>query len=206
MSDNSFARLPRRPQSRLSRTPQRATARQLAMAHWTMITSAAYPSIRLLAGAFVVVYGPPGAGKSTMQVRWLDSIEGPVTLAALEEGIGPAVSERLSRLNVRRADFHLWAGGSVDDLVVELLEDKAQALGVDSLTVSQLVPDELRRVQRAGQVPLVVGTAQVTKAGLAAGSNAWIHEADVVVHVEEMKWSLEKSRYQAPSLTGEVAA
>jgi len=206
MGDNTFVRLPRRPTSRLARTPQRASARDLAKANWTMVESAAYPAIRILAGAFVALYGGPGQGKSTMQARWLDSISGPVTLAALEEGLGPAVSERLSRLNIRRADFGLWAGGNVDELVAELAESKARALGVDSLTVSNMLPDELRRVQQTAKVPLVLGTLQVTKAGLAAGTNAWLHEADVVVHIEDLSWRVEKSRYQSPGVTGEVTA
>ena len=205
MGDNTYVQLPRRPASRLNSTPQRASARDLAKANWTLVESSVYPAIRTLAGAFVVMYGGPGQGKSTMQARWLDSIEGPVTLAALEEGIGPAVSERLARLNIRRADFGLWAGGSVDDLVAELVESKARALGVDSLTVSQMLPGELRRVQQLARVPMVLGTIQVTKAGLAAGSNAWLHEADVIIHIEDMTWRVEKSRYQPPGTTGEVS-
>lgn len=206
LSDNSYVRLPKRPTSRFSRTAQRANAHDLAKANWTMVEAAAYPSIRTLAGAFGLLYGGPGAGKSTLLAKWLDSIEGPVTLAALEEGIGPAVSERLARLNIRRADFGLWAGGGVDDLIAELGENKAKALGVDSLTVSQMLPGELRRVQQLARVPLVLGTLQVTKAGLAAGSNAWLHEADLIIHVEDMSWQVEKSRYQPPGTTGKVAA
>jgi len=205
MGDNTFVRLPRRPSTRVNAMPQRASARDLAKANWTMVEAAAYPSIRVLSGAFVAVYGGPGQGKSTMQARWLDSISGPVVLAALEEGLGPAVSERLGRLAIRRADFHLWAGGGLDDLVAELADTKAKALGVDSLTVSHWLPPEVRRVQQTAMVPLVVGTIQVTKAGLAAGTNAWLHEADVVVRVEDMSWQVEKSRYQPPGTTGEVA-
>ena len=203
LGDNTILELPQRPRSQLRGTMARASARDLASSHWTLVESAAYP-LRVLKGALALVYGPPGAGKSTMAARWLDGVEGPVVFVAAEEGLGPALSERLSRLAIRRRDFHVLSGGTVDALVEELQQVKARAVCIDSLSVAQLVPGELRKVQESAKVPLVLGTLQVTKSGQAAGSHAWLHEADVVVHVEKMKWTLEKSRYQDVGAKGEV--
>ena len=204
LGDGTILELPQRPRSQLRGTMARASARELASANWTLVESTAYPSLRVLKGALALVYGGPGAGKSTMAARWLDKVAGPVVYVATEEGLGPVLSERLSRLAIRRRDFHVCSGGTVDSLVEELAQVKARALCIDSLSVAQLVPGELRKVQESAKVPLVLGTLQVTKSGQAAGSHAWLHEADVVVHVEKMKWTLEKSRYQDVGAKGEV--
>jgi len=169
-----------------------------------MVESEAYPDIKVLAGAMAVTYGGPGAGKSTMATKWLDGVKGPVLYVALEEGLGPAVSERLSRLAVRRSDFHVLSGGNVDDLVEEVVRVKAQAMCLDSVTVSQLLPSEVRQLQETARLPLLIGTCQVNKAGAAAGVKGWTHEADVVVRVEGGEFTLEKSRYQGTGLQGGV--
>ena len=82
-------------------------------------TSVPYLDLRALWGAVLAVYGPPGGMKSTLVTRYLDGLGGPVLYVAAEEGIGPAVSERLERLRVRRTDFTLVSGGDVHDLVTQ---------------------------------------------------------------------------------------
>jgi hypothetical protein len=42
----------------------------------------------------------------------------------------------------------------------------------------------------------VWGALQETKAGTFRGSNEWAHAADVILSVENMRWTLSKSRYQ----------
>lgn len=179
-----------------------ANARQLVQSAWTMVETC-YP-VRLLRGAFLVAWGGPGAGKSTFLAKMLDSVPGPVLLVAAEEGLGPALSERLSRLGIKRRDFHVASGGDVDTLVDQLQQLKIQAVAFDSLSVCHLVPGELRKIQEASSVGLVAGTLQINKAGQAEGMQGWLHEADVVLQLEKMNWLLEKSRYESPGEKGEV--
>ncbi len=204
MSSDCVMRLPKRPRSEMQHTPRRATARELAAAAWTMVESKPYPEVRFLSGAFALLYGGPGAGKSTMGMKLLDGIDGPVLYAAIEEGLGPAVAERCSRLAVRRADFHLVSGGNVDHLAEEVRQTQAKALCLDSVTVAQFLPREVRQLQESTKLPLLVGTAQVNKAGQVAGLKGWTHEADVVLSLDEGGFTLEKSRYQPVGIQGEV--
>lgn len=152
----------------------------------------------------MITVGPPGAGKSTMATRFTDGFPCPVAYLSLEEGAGPTLGERLTRLGVKRADFHVFSGGHLDDLVAELLELKVKVLAVDSISVAQLVPEELRRLQRAAKLDVVVATQQVTKEGIGAGSNAWAHEADLVLRVEDMSWAVVKSRFEPTGGKGDV--
>ena len=51
---------------------------------------------------------------------------------------------------------------------------------------------------------LVVATAQVNATGEIAGVRAVEHEADVVLDVQAMRWTIRKSRYQERGLTADV--
>lgn len=166
--------------------------------------SAPYPDLRLLRGALVVVYGPPGAGKSTMLLRLLDGLKKSVVYLSAEERLGPAVGERLARVGVTRADFHVVGQGALDDVVTLARRVRAVALGIDSISATPMQPADLRPLAQASGVGLLAGTLQVTKAGLPAGANALLHEADVVLHVDGMAWTVEKSRYQDGGVSGGV--
>lgn len=194
----------RRPHSALGSSLQKFSARDLASRSWNLFTAEAYPSLRLMAGAFVLLTGGPGDGKSTMIARLLDSLAGHVVLYAAEEGASPSLAERLTRLNVRRSDFTVLSGGLLDDLVDELARLKPVALGIDSINVTHLVPVELRKLQSAAKIPLVFASQQLAKDGRAAGLNAWAHEGDAILSLSVMRWRLEKSRYQPPGLEGDV--
>lgn len=204
MSAGSVILEPRRPPSAVAGALQTASARDLVARTWTLVASAPYPELRLLRGALVALYGPPGAGKSTMLLRLLDGLARPVVLVSAEERLGPAVGERLSRLGIHRPDFHVIGQGGVDDVVAFARRVRADALGLDSVSATPIQPSELRRFMEAAGVGILAATVQVTKAGLPAGSNTLLHEADAVVHVEDMKWHVEKSRYQATGLSGSV--
>ena len=195
---------PERPPSAVAAQLQSATARDLVARTWTTVASSTYPELRLLRGALVVIYGSPGAGKSTMLIRLLDSIRRPTVLLSTEERLGAAVGERLSRLGVHRADFHVIGRGTVDDVVALCDRVKADVLGVDSVTASILQPEDLRQLIEATGVGLLAATLQVTKSGLPAGGNALLHEADVVIGVEDMRWQVEKTRYQGGGVCGDV--
>lgn len=164
---------------------------------WQQVQQEAYPGLQLGAGALVEVSGPPGAGKSSWACRLVDSIKGPALLVAAEEGISPSLAARLLRCNVRRADFHVLTRATVDAAVAFARRVKAVAMIVDSVQEATWTASELRHVlEVCDSLSLLVAVLQVTKAGLPAGAMALQHEADVHVTVEEMRWSLIKSRYQ----------
>lgn len=190
---------------------QAATAPDLATRKWTLIASTKYPKLRLLPGGLICFYGNPGAGKSTMMLKLLDGLPGPVVLVSAEERHGPAVGERLHRTGVTRKDFYVVGKGEIRDVARYCKRVGAVALAIDSLNATPLQADDLRGLQDQAGVPLLLATLQVTKAGLPAGGNATLHEADVTLAVENIaasgydgRWRIEKSRYQPTGLEGKV--
>lgn len=138
-----------------------------------------------------------------MLAKLLDGLPGPVGLLATEEGLGPATSERLARLVIRRGDFFILSGGSLDDLAAEVRQKKIKALGVDSVTSSTMLVPDLRRLVASCRLDVLAVTVQVTKELIPAGSNRLLHEADVVLAIEAGGWEIVKSRYQT-ACTGRV--
>lgn len=157
-------------------------------------------------GGIVAAWGAPGGGKSTWLTRFLDGIDGPVTLLSAEERLGPTVAARLSRLGVNRNDFHVIGQGSVDELVQTVRVTKSHVVAIDSIGLTTLQPPDLRRFLESSGALAFVFILQSTKDGHAAGSNQFLHEADVVMRVATMEWEIIKSRYQQTPVTGKVVA
>jgi predicted ATP-dependent serine protease len=179
------------------------TAHKLHLEQWSLLEHNAYPEIEIGDGALIGVYGDAGQGKSTLACRFADGIPGPALLISAEEGVSRAVSARLLRANVKRKDFHIGPPGEVIAIVEDARNLGATSLVIDSLQVATWSPSDLRRVlSLVKSLSAVIVTMQVNKRGLPAGENAIIHEVDVTIHVEAMRWKLEKSRYQDPKGVG----
>jgi predicted ATP-dependent serine protease len=194
-----------RPRAAVDYQPGYATARDIARMSWRQVQQAAYPTLLLGTGALLLVSGPPGSGKSTLATRLLDAITGSVLLVASEEGIGPALSARLLRCNVKRDDFHVLTRATVDAVVSFAVDHKVAALAVDSVTEAAYSASELRHVlEVVPSLDLLVAVVQVTKDGLPAGAMALQHECDVHVSVERLRWSIVKTRYGDVGVSGDV--
>jgi predicted ATP-dependent serine protease len=204
LTDGSVGPALRRRGADVDREPELTTARALAAAHWTMLEIPACAGLRVLKNALVLLYGEPGAGKSTLGLRMLDSIAGPVVAVMAEEHLGPAVGERLSRLHIRRDDFHVLGRSSVDDLVSVVRRHHARAVLVDSLTATSLLPEDVRHLIQRLDLGALFGVLQVNKQGEMAGRKEWSHEADVVLHVDAGRWRVEKTRFQAELPSGAI--
>jgi predicted ATP-dependent serine protease len=178
--------------------PGVSNARALAGMAWRKVEHAgAYEELVVGAGALVLVSGPPGSGKSSLSARFANAVKGPVLYVAAEEGISPSLAARLLRCNVKRPDFHVLTRASVDAAVAFAQKHKAVACVVDSVQEAVWTSHELRHVlEVVPSMDVLLAVMQVTKAGLAAGSNAYQHECDVHARVEAMAWNLVKSRYQ----------
>jgi len=187
---------PIRPSAGMRSELQTATARDLVKRQWSMVESKAYSNLLVGKGALIGVWGQPGSGKSTWATRYINGIPGPVLYYSAEEKLGPTLAARLERCGVKRADFHIIGQGSIDDLCEMSRLKHTTALVIDSIAMTSIQPTDLRRLLEAASVSVLVYVMHSTKDGQAAGSNAYLHEADVVVCVEAMTWTLEKSRYQ----------
>lgn len=175
---------------------QVSSARELIKRKWSTLESKAYPELLLSKGALVAVWGPPGAGKSTFATRYVDGLVRPVLYFSAEEKLGPTLAARLERCGVTRADFHVVGQGSIDAVCSMSTNVGAVALVLDSVSMTTIQPGDLRRLLESASVDVVLFLLHATKEGLAAGPNAYLHEADVIVELAAMRWHVTKSRYQ----------
>jgi len=187
---------PIRPSAQMRTQMQAASARDLVGRKWTLVESAAYPELCLSRGALVALWGQPGSGKSTFATRFANGLVGAVTYYSAEEKLGPTFAGRLERCGVTRADFFAVGQASIDDLCEFCSSVRAVALVVDSVQMTTIRPEDLRRLLEAASVDVLVYILHATKENAAAGSNAYLHEADVVVQAADLQWTLTKSRYQ----------
>jgi predicted ATP-dependent serine protease len=195
--------------------PEILNARDLARMQYATVRSERYPDLQLGRGAFVLVAGKRGSGKSSFVSGLLDGVRGPVLYVSVEEPPGPSLAARASRVGVRRDDYG-WVGAATVDQVVALLrQSKAGALAIDSVQRSMYAPRDVRHLLTViPTLALVACVSQVNREGEVRGGEEYAHECDVLVEVESMRWRLTKSRYQesaagevklAPNVEGEAA-
>ena len=173
-----------------------SSAADLVKSSWTMVESKAY-QLHVSVGSIVLVWGVPGAGKSTWVARYIDGLSGAVVYASVEEKIGPSLASRLLRCGVKRRDFYVVDTGDPSTLIARCRAIKARALAIDSVSVTSIQPAELRDLLAATGVDVLVLVAQATKSGVFAGSQSLAHEADVVLRVEQSRFHVTKSRFES---------
>ena len=171
-----------------------ASAEELVGTVSRSFVSPAYPTMKCGPRSVVGVFGAPGSGKSTFATKWADAILGPVCYFAQEEGHGDALIQRLKRLEICRADFHVAYAATIDDINAEVSARAPLAVVFDSLSVMTLGVRDLQRAADRENFPIMV-TLQVTKSGAAAGSASILHGCDVVIECAGMKWACRKNRF-----------
>jgi len=146
-------------------------------------------------GGFNVVYGPPGGGKTILMLKVIESLPKPGLYIALEEGLGDTLASKLRYLEIRSEDLYFAAPGSVKEINSIISEHHPGAMCIDSVSVSTMTASDLLQIARNNDV-IVIASLQVTKEGIAAGSMSFLHLSDVVIRVENLEYSIEKSRFQ----------
>lgn len=181
-----------------------ATAKDLVTSVSHTFSLETCPGLILGPSAFVGVHGAPGGGKTTLALKIADELS-PSIFLPLEMGLGPLLASMLQRLEIVSPEVEFHEPRGLPEIFALAQHPQAHCLVIDSLSVSTLRPDDVRSIARANNI-VVIGTLQETKNGSFRGSNEWLHAADVMVSVENMRWTVSKSRYQAPGLEGEVCA
>lgn len=185
------------PPSRLDGLAETATARELWKKDFQLVSIPSYPELLIGIGAFVLLYGEPGSGKSTLATQFLlDGVRG-LYLSA-EEGISGGLAARVKRVGLKTDDTLFVSNVSVDGLLDLIQSRRPELVVIDSLAATTLIPSEVRRLLNTTSIKAVVAVQQVTKQGQARGTTEWLHDADVIIHVEQLCWKIEKSRYQSP--------
>lgn len=127
-----------------------------------------------------VLYGIPGAGKSTLALMLAEAWPGRSLFIPSEQGLGAALGALVRRLEVTRPNFALF----------ETCEQMAAGIGgydlvvVDSLQRCGIDPAELRSLIVDGGASLLV-TSEVNASGDVRGGLAASHVADAVVELPE---------------------
>lgn len=186
-----------RPVAAIDAEPESADAASLAALAGDPVPVRAYPALRIGHGAMVVLWGPPGGGKSTMAARWLDAVAGPVLYVSHEEGLGPTLATRLKRLNIGRRDFKLLGRANVDQVVAEIRQHRPVAVVIDSVQAGTWEASDLRHLLALHpRLGAVIAVCQVNAKGQPEGKRGLIHEADLSIRVEGMAATATKNRYQ----------
>jgi hypothetical protein len=194
-----------RPAAAIDAELEVTNARDLAKGNWSFVTSTAYPEIRIGVGALALIVAPPGNGKSTLATRLSAGFAGSIVYQSVEECVGPSLADRLARCHVRRADFFLVGRSSVDQLAEFVRARKAVALVIDSVQMASFTPEDLRHLLIVlPDLRVLVAVSQTNRRGDAAGRVALVHEADLVITCEDMRWTIAKSRYQPAGVSGDV--
>jgi len=177
------------------REPTIKTAKELRQHRSQVEESGAY-KIRIGPASLIGIYGMPGAGKSTMLCRWLDTIEGDILYCPTEEGIeSDAVLERLGRMEIFRDGFCVGDIQMLSQLDDMFDSGRFSAIAIDSINATRFKVEDLRALADSKKIP-VFFTIQVNKDGLPRGGRDLEHYADVVVEIDEHGWRIKKSRYQ----------
>lgn len=155
--------------------------------------------IRIAPQSLILLHGLPGSGKSTMSLK-IANAHTPSAFVSLEQRHGVALGEQLRRLEIRSKELTVFTPPlGIDDVFGAC--DSNNLLVIDSVTVSTFTPADLRAM---AERVIVVGILQSTKDGSFRGSQTWLHEADVCIECESMRWRVSKSRYEEIGQGGEI--
>ncbi len=156
----------------------------------------------LLGGGFVVgssvlLIGQPGAGKSTLVMQLLRSMNIPSLYVSGEESLHQ-LKLRANRLNIHAQHLLLLFEVNVNTIAAHVIEGESQVVVIDSIQtmythLSGAIPGSpsqirkctyiLRRLAQKESIVLII-VGQVTKNMKAAGPKLLEHAVDVVLYLE----------------------
>lgn len=147
----------------------------------------------------VLIHGPPGAGKSTLALCALHRVFNSGILLAGEEGHGPALLEKLARLEFISTRVVVVAARSLGPALVAAKDVNAECVVVDSLGVVPILEHDLAGVVGQGRSVWVVCHELKDAQGYRGAS--WLgHAVDIIVRVhsvegDTIRCEVEKSRW-----------
>jgi predicted ATP-dependent serine protease len=155
--------------------------------------------IRIAPQSLILLHGSPGSGKTSMSLKIANAYT-PSAFVSLEQRHGAALGEQLRRLEIRSRELTVFTPPlGIDDIFGAC--DANNLVVIDSVSVSSFTTSDLRSM---AERVIVVGILQSTKDGSFRGSQSWLHEADVCIECDSMRWRVSKSRYEEIGKGGDV--
>lgn len=143
------------------------------------------------APCLILIFGPPGAGKTSLALMMADAWSHPSIVLSFELGLGPSLASLVARLEIMKPDFacvESWAD-------IPRLVEEYDLVVVDSLQQASLMPDYWRRLT-VDRGKLLILTSQVNSEGEVRGGLAGSHLADIVIELPGLgAFRLRKNRF-----------
>ncbi len=152
--------------------------------------------------ALAMLFGLPGAGKSTLALQIAASASRPIAFVAAEQPAGPPLARMLHLAGLSsRTDCAIYRRADASDLARHAAE--GDVILLDSIQMLTLRPEDARQLCDLG-ASLVIVVSQSRKDGWYRGESGWLHEADLALQVEDGGWTAVKSRFQPAGATGPI--
>jgi len=147
-------------------------------------------------GFLALIYGKSGHGKTTFSLRFADYLEnfGKVNYVNREQGgQSKAFQDLLNEhnINITQIDSDLLHGA--EDMSKH--GEGFQFIVLDSVSYMKLTPEAIQAFRKENPTISIIGIMQCTKDGKMKGSEEFVHNADIVVEVENFIAKTNKNRY-----------
>ena len=171
-----------------TRERQLLTARQLARKTFKAQEIKGFEALgKLPSNWHIVCYGSPGAGKSTFAIRFGARLSElcKVLYIASEEGQSATLSRKLQEWEIYSDSLIISDAQNENELRKDIDLCEPDVLIMDSVTDLNLVFPFTRALY----------VAQVTKSNSFAGRMTLVHDADIVIRIENRQAIVEKNRF-----------
>jgi len=156
------------------------------------------------AAGTILVRGDPAKGKSHLATSMTEdgTWSNPLMIAA-EEGLGKSLADRFARQEATLTTA--CDAKNFPEICLALDQGKFDVCLIDSVTSANVSPGNVAVLRKTYPRLTVIAVLQSVKSGGHRGSQAWLHDADVSIHVfEKGKWRVEKSWWSETGREGEV--
>lgn len=147
---------------------------------------------------YITIFGKAGQGKSNFAFQFAEYLanhHGKVLYVSKEEGLSATTQGKIRLNKALSAYLDFTDIPDLQTIQKTIEERKYRFLVLDSINTLQFEPEDIQTLKLNHPHLGVVCIQQSTKNGEARGSNAFSHDADVVIEVEQGEAHLHKNRY-----------